>query len=53
MFGWILFRCFRKSCSSLFPCGHTTNMSSTYLYQLAGFFIGRLRLAVQNAACGG
>jgi hypothetical protein len=39
MFGWMLFRCCRKPCSSFLPCGHTTNMSSSYLYYRIGFLV--------------
>jgi hypothetical protein len=39
---WILFRCCRKSCRSSFPCDHTTNISSTYLYHVAGYLIAAL-----------
>ena len=46
MFSWIPFRCFWNSCNTRFPCGHTTKVLSTYLYQQIG-----LCIAVLMAVC--
>jgi hypothetical protein len=42
IFSWIPFRCFRNSCNTRFPCGHTTKVSSTYPYQRVGLCIAAL-----------
>jgi hypothetical protein len=38
MFWWIPFRRFGNSCSSYFPCRHTTEVLSMYLHQRIALF---------------
>jgi hypothetical protein len=49
MVGWMLFRCCRKPCGSFLPCGHTTDVPSSYLYHHVGFLSPSLYLLLQNA----